>query len=138
MDNMEVSCVIYIKVSTFTHLEQSKISLLNVNKSGIDRLTVQQDLIVSLSFMNCPSDSLRKTSADALSFEQCPISRRQSSNFGCRTPQCIPVLKQPTIDGHSAHLRGVGNHFNFQLYAAEFILSITNMFAANYSNLTRS
>jgi len=40
MDNMEASCVVYVKVGTFTHLEQSKISLLMVNKSGIVTLTV--------------------------------------------------------------------------------------------------
>jgi len=50
MDNMEASCVCYVKVSTFTHLEQSKISLLTVNKSGIVTLTVQHDKIVSVIF----------------------------------------------------------------------------------------
>jgi hypothetical protein len=51
MDNMEASCVFYVKVGTFTHLEQSKISLLTVNTSGIVMLTVQHDLIVSYIFM---------------------------------------------------------------------------------------
>jgi hypothetical protein len=51
MDNMDVSCVFYVKVSTFTHLEQSKIALLTVNKSGIMALTIQPDMIVSISFM---------------------------------------------------------------------------------------
>jgi hypothetical protein len=51
MDNMEVSCVLYVKVSTFTHLEKRKIGLLTVNKSGIMTLTVQHDMIVSVSFM---------------------------------------------------------------------------------------
>jgi len=51
MDNMEVSCVFYVKVSTFTHLKQSKIALLTVNKSGIVTLTVQHDMIVSVSSM---------------------------------------------------------------------------------------
>jgi hypothetical protein len=51
MDNMEVSCVFYVTVSTFTHLEQSKIDLLTVHKSGIMMLTVQHDMIVSVSFM---------------------------------------------------------------------------------------
>jgi len=50
-DNMEASCVFYVKVSTFTHLEQSKISLLTVNKTGIVTLTVQHDMIVSVIFM---------------------------------------------------------------------------------------
>ena len=47
MDNMKASCVFNVKVGTFTHLEQSKTSLLNANKRGIFRLTVQHDLIVS-------------------------------------------------------------------------------------------
>jgi len=51
MDNMEASCVIYVKVGTFTHLEQSKIFLLIVKESGIVTLTVQHDLIVSVIFM---------------------------------------------------------------------------------------
>jgi len=32
MDNMEASCVLYVKVGTFNHLEQSRIYLLTVNK----------------------------------------------------------------------------------------------------------
>jgi hypothetical protein len=51
MDIMEASCVFYIKVGTFTNLEQSKISLLTVNKSGIVTLTVQYGVIVSVTFM---------------------------------------------------------------------------------------
>jgi hypothetical protein len=51
MNNMEASCVFYVKVGMFTHFEQSKISLLTVNKSGIVMLTIQHDLIVSLMFM---------------------------------------------------------------------------------------
>jgi hypothetical protein len=51
MDNMEASCVFYVKVGTFTHLEQSKISLLTVNKSGIEMLTIRYDMFVSVIFM---------------------------------------------------------------------------------------
>jgi len=50
MDNMEASCVFYVKVGTFNHLEQKNICLLTGNELGIDRLTVQHDLIVSVSF----------------------------------------------------------------------------------------
>jgi len=70
MDNMEASCVFYVKVGMFTHLEQSKISLLTVNKSGTRTLTVQHDMIVSIIFMQYPWDYLRHTSADVLSLEQ--------------------------------------------------------------------
>jgi hypothetical protein len=51
MDNMEASCIFYINVSTFPHLEQSKTALLTVNESGMVRLIVRHDLIVSVSFM---------------------------------------------------------------------------------------
>jgi len=51
MDNMEAHCIFYIKVGMFTYPEQSKISNLTINKSGIVKLTVQHDLIVSISFM---------------------------------------------------------------------------------------
>jgi hypothetical protein len=51
MDDMEVICVFYVKVSTFTHLKQSKIALLTVNRSGIVTLTIQHDMIVSVSSM---------------------------------------------------------------------------------------
>jgi hypothetical protein len=51
MDNTEASCSFYVMVSTFTHLEQSKPFLLTVNESRIVRLTVQHDMIVSVSFM---------------------------------------------------------------------------------------
>ena len=73
MDNMEASCVFYVKVSTFTHLEQSKTSLFLINKSGIVRLSVQYHLIVSVGFIYYPGDSLRQTSAEVLSFEQWSI-----------------------------------------------------------------
>jgi len=73
MDNMEASCVFYVNVGTFTHLEQSKISLLTDNKIGIVWLTVQHALSVSVSFMYYPGDYLRPTSADDLSLEQYPI-----------------------------------------------------------------
>jgi len=74
MDNMEASCVFYVKVGMFTHLEQSKISLLTVNKSGIVTLTVQDDMIVTVIFMHYPGDHLRQTSADVHSVEQHPIN----------------------------------------------------------------
>jgi hypothetical protein len=47
MDNMEASCIIYVKVGMFTHLKDSIISLLTVNESGIVTQTLQHDMIVS-------------------------------------------------------------------------------------------
>jgi hypothetical protein len=75
MDNLEASCVFYVKVSMFTHLAQSKTTLLTINQSGMNWLIVRHDLIVSVSFMYYPGDHLRQTSADLLSREQCPIYR---------------------------------------------------------------
>jgi hypothetical protein len=51
MDNMEASYIFYVKVGTFTHLEQSKIFPLTVNEAGIVTLTVQHDMIVNVIFM---------------------------------------------------------------------------------------
>jgi len=51
MDNMEARCVFYVKVGTFNHLEQSKLRGVTVNKLGIVRLTVQHDLIDTVSLM---------------------------------------------------------------------------------------
>jgi len=73
MDKMEASCVFYVKVGMFTHLEQSKISLLTVNIKGKVRLTVHHNSIVIVSFMYYPRDYLRQTSADILCLNQCSI-----------------------------------------------------------------
>jgi hypothetical protein len=51
MDNMETSCVFYVKVGMFIHLEQSKICLLSVKISGMEMLTVGCDIIVSVIFI---------------------------------------------------------------------------------------
>ena len=84
-DNMEASCVFYVKVSMFTHLAHNKTTLLTVNQSGMVRLIVRHDLIVIVSFMYYPGDHLRQTSAVVLSLEQCPSYRLQSCDFGDRT-----------------------------------------------------
>jgi len=73
MNNLDVSCVFYVKVGTFAVLEQSQTSLLTVKENGIVRLTVQYDLIVSVSFMYYPGNHFRPTSADVLSLNQCPL-----------------------------------------------------------------
>ena len=136
MDNMEASCVFYVNVGTFTHLEQSKISLLTDNKIGIVWLTVQHALSVSVSFMYYPGDYLRPTSADDLSLEQYPIYIWQSCDFGCLTAQFIHGNKQTTSDRLIAHLGAVGNPCNLQLYPAGVMLCIMNMLAATCSILT--
>jgi hypothetical protein len=73
MDNMEARCVFYVKVGMCNHLEQSKISLLTVKKSGIEMLTVRHDKFVIVIFMSYPGDYLRQTSADVLSLDQLSI-----------------------------------------------------------------
>jgi len=136
MDNMEVSCVIYVKVSMFTHLEQSKTALLTVNKSGIMTLTIQHDMIVSVSFIYYPGDYLRQTSADVLSLELHPLNIQQLGDFGGRTPQLIRVIKQATSDRPIANCGAVGNPCNLHPYSEGFILIIRIMLAAIYSILT--
>jgi len=50
MENMEGSCVFYVKVGTLTHLEQSKTFILTITYTGIVRLTIQHDFnVVSVS-----------------------------------------------------------------------------------------
>ena len=137
MDNMEASCVFYVKVGMFTHLEQSKIFLLTVKESGIVTLTVQHDLIVSVIFIQYPRDYLRQTSADFLSLELHPIHFMRLGDSGGRTPQFINVTKQTTSDRLIASCGAVGNHCRLQPYSAGFIVSITIMLAATYSILTR-
>jgi hypothetical protein len=138
METMEPSWVVYVKIGMFNHHEYSKISILTVNQMGMDRLTVQQDMIVSFSFMSYPRDYLRKISADIHSLTQCPIYIWQSFDFGSATPQFILANKQSTSHRLIAHYRTVGNPCNLQPFSAGFILSVMKMFAATYSILTWS
>jgi hypothetical protein len=73
MNNMKASCVFYVKVGMFTNVEQSKISILTFNETGLIRLMIHHDIIVSVRFMYHPGNHLRHTSAIVLSIEQCPI-----------------------------------------------------------------
>jgi hypothetical protein len=86
MDHMEASCIFYVKVGTFTNLEQSKICLLTVIKSGIQALTIRYDMIVRVVFMLYPIDYLRQTSADILSLELHRINIQQLTDSGGLTP----------------------------------------------------
>jgi hypothetical protein len=47
-DQIEASCVFYVKVGRFDQFEQSKISILTVTSLGIVMLTVHYDLIVNV------------------------------------------------------------------------------------------
>ena len=71
MDNVEASCVFFVRVGTFTQLEQSKICILTGNKTGIVRLNIQHDWIVIVNFKHYPRDCLKQTSPDILSLEGC-------------------------------------------------------------------
>jgi hypothetical protein len=51
MDHMEATCVFYVEIGRFDQIEQSKISVLTVTSMGIVMLTVQYDLLVTVSFM---------------------------------------------------------------------------------------
>jgi len=132
MDNMEASCVFYVKVGTFTHLEQSKIFLLTVKKSGIVTLTIQHDLIVSVIFMYCPGEYSRQTSADVVSLELDPLYLRRLGDSGGPTPQFILVTKHTTSDRLIANCRAVKTPCKLQRYSAGFIVSITVMLAATH------
>jgi hypothetical protein len=66
MNSMEASCVFYIKVGMLNHHEHSPIWHVTINNVGIDRLTVQHDMIVGVSFMYYPGDVLRQTATDVL------------------------------------------------------------------------
>jgi len=138
MDNMEVSCVFYVKVSMFTHLEQSKNGLLTVNDSGRMTLTVQHDMIVCITFMLYPRDNLRQTSAAVRSLELHPINIKDLGDSGGLTLQCIPFNKQTISDRLFVICGVVGNPCNLQPYSVGFILSITVMSAATYTILTSS
>jgi len=48
MDHMEASCVFYVKVGRFDHLEQSKICVLTMTSFGIVMVTVHHNLMVSV------------------------------------------------------------------------------------------
>jgi len=78
MDNLEGSCVFYVKVGTFEQLVQSKIHVLTVTKMGIVRHPVHHDLIVSVSFKQYPGGFLRQTSPDFHSLEESTIHIWQS------------------------------------------------------------
>ena len=118
MDNIEASCVFYVEVGMFTHLEQSKIFLLNVEKSGILTLTVQHDRIVSDIFTLYHGDYFRQTSADILCLKLHPIYLWRLGDSGGCTPQFILVTKQPTSDLLIADCGAVGNRWELQLYSA--------------------
>jgi len=136
MENEEASCVFYVKVCMFTQLEQSKICHLTVKKTGIVRLTVQHDGIVSIGFMNYPGDYLRQTSAVILSLEECPLYIWHCRDFSCDTPQFVLGNEPTTLDGLIADRVMVGNPCNSLSYAAGFMLSIMYKLAATYCILT--
>jgi len=51
MDDMVGSCVLYVKVGTFGQLEHNTICVLTITKMRIVMVTVQHDLIITVSFM---------------------------------------------------------------------------------------
>jgi len=108
MDSMKASGVCYIKVGKLNHLERSQIWLVTVNKTGIVRLTVQYNMIVSVCFMYYPGGFLRQTSADILFLKECPIYIQQLCDFGGRTPQHIPGTQTNTIGPTYCKLRDGG------------------------------
>jgi hypothetical protein len=113
LDILEASWVSYFNMVMFTPLEQSKISLLTVNRSEIVRLTVQHDWIHCVGFMYYPGDVLGQASAHILCLEEGPIYIAKSSDSGCCTPKLIPGNKQTTLDQFIVNRQKVGNPCNF-------------------------
>jgi hypothetical protein len=109
-----------------------------VNKAGIVRVTIQHDMIGSVSFMYYPRDFLRQISGDVLFLEEGSIYIEQLCNVGSRTPQFIPVNKLTTSNRLIVSCGTVGNPCNLQPYVAAIILSITYDLAATYAILTSS
>jgi len=72
MDSMKASCVFYVKNGKLNHLEHSHIWLVTGNKVGIVRLTVQYDMLVSVSVRYHRRHFLSQTSADLFFVEECP------------------------------------------------------------------
>jgi len=78
MDDTEACCVIDVKAGMPDRVQSSKISILTVTKMGIVMLTVQHDLIVSVSFMEYPRDFLGQTLPDIRSLDEFPLYISQS------------------------------------------------------------
>ena len=138
MDNMEASCIFYVKVCMFDELEQSKVCVLTVSDIVIVILTVQHGMIFSLCFMWDPWDSLRHTSPDVLSVEGLPLNYWQSRDFGCWHRVFVIVSKQTTSYWLAANHGVVRNPCNLQPYAAGFIMSRMCKVAVTYCILTWS
>jgi len=96
VENMEASCVFYVKVVSFTHIEQSDISLVTVIKSGIVTLIRQYDTIVIGVLLWYPGHSFRQTSADVISLERHHMNIKQFADSGGGKMQFIDVTTQTT------------------------------------------
>jgi len=70
MDDVEASCILYVKVVTFDRLEQCKVCVLTTTTIGMVILTIQHDMMFSLSFKPDCWDFLRHTSPDVHSLEE--------------------------------------------------------------------
>jgi len=112
------------------------ILMLPANQSGIVKLTVQPDLIVSVSLTYYPRDYFRQTSADIISLEHYHVNVHRLGNSSCCTPQFIPVNEHTASARLVANRGAVGNPCNLQPYSAGFILSIMIMLAGIYSIVT--
>jgi hypothetical protein len=129
---------LYVKVGKLNHLEHSQIWLVTDNQVGIVRLTIQQEMIVSDSFMYYPVDFLRQTSADIVFITKCPIPIWQLCNSCCCTLQVIPGNELTTSDHHIVNHRMVGDPSNLHPYTAGINLCIMYKLATTYAILTWS
>jgi len=81
----------------------NKICIVNASRMWIVRLTVEHDLIVSVSFMKYLWVLFWQTSADILFLGECPVYIWQSWDFGCHMPQFSPVNNETTSDWITAN-----------------------------------
>ena len=111
---------------------------MTVTKIRIQLLMVQHYLIVSVSFLKYPRDTLRQTSPDVRFLNELRVCIWQSWDFGWRTPLLTPVNKQTTLDRLTANCLTVGNRCPLQPNAAGFILIGMYKLAVSYSIPTSS
>ena len=136
MDLVEACCICYVEVGMLNQLEQIKICVLNVTKSGMAMLTVHHYMMSSICFVYDPRVFVRPISADIPSIEESAVYISQTPDFGSCSPRFIPLKKYTMLDQPGANRRMVGNQCNLHLYAAGFMLCRTCKLAVTHSILT--
>ena len=82
MDHIEASCIFYDEVGTLNGLEQSTICVSTVTTLVIAMLAIHHDMMFSVCWMYDSRDSLRQSSADVCSVEECRVFITQRRDLG--------------------------------------------------------